>query len=170
MKIFFIVACTKDGGIGKAGGLPWPHMKEDMRNFTQLTKGEGKAVVMGRKTWESLPERHKPLAGRINLVVSSTLEDPRCIVVKSVSEAVQTCLMKDINELWFIGGQRIYNDLFELDIGVDRGYVTIFSHEDKGCDTHFNLSRLYSRYHEEHMTGPFEQGGYSYVIKEYVKS
>ena len=170
MKIFFVVACTKDGGIGKDGGLPWPHMKEDMKNFTQLTKGDGKAVVMGRKTWESLPERHKPLAGRVNIVVSSKLEDDRCIVVNGVPAAIQTALLKNVKELWFIGGKAIYDDMFAFDINVERGYVTVFSHEDKDCDTHFNLSRLYSRYHEERMAGPFEQDGYNYVIKEYVKS
>lgn len=166
MKIFAIVACTKDGGIGKNGQLPWPHMKEDMKNFMTLTKGPGKAVVMGRKTWDSLPERHRPLKDRVNIVISKTIEPDGCVVLNHPQLAIQYCLLNNIDEIWFLGGASIFDSLFDGGISVDRVYLTLFNHEDPECDTHFNLSRLYSRYVEEHMLGPFTQDGFTYKISE----
>lgn len=73
-KFSIIVAADAAMGIGKAGGLPW-HFKEDMRYFKEITTaqyvaGEPNVVIMGRKTWESLPEKYRPLPGRVNVVVS----------------------------------------------------------------------------------------------------
>lgn len=171
MKIFFIVACTANGGIGKAGKLPWPHMKVDMEKFTSLTKGPGKAVVMGRKTWDSLPERHKPLKDRINIVVSSKMEDNGIgyYVDTSLPEAVFRALMLGVDELWLIGGASIYKAMFTFDLDIEKGYVTVFDHEDGDCDTFFPMSQMYSKFREVKSTGPFTQDKYSYKIKEFVK-
>ena len=62
-----ILACDENWGIGKAGTLPWPHNSADLKWFKQMTTGS--TVVMGRKTWDSLPV--KPLPNRHNLVISS---------------------------------------------------------------------------------------------------
>lgn len=72
--IHAIFAVDDNGGLGFQGQLPWPHITEDMKFFrdttTSGTFGKKGIVVMGRKTWESLPTKYKPLPGRINVVVS----------------------------------------------------------------------------------------------------
>jgi len=62
-----IAAVAKNGVIGKDNRLPW-HLPADLRHFKALTSGH--AVIMGRKTWESLPEKFRPLPGRQNIVVT----------------------------------------------------------------------------------------------------
>ena len=68
MKIHLIWAQDGNGGIGKNGKLPW-HVSEDLKNFKKITLNS--TVIMGRKTWESLPV--KPLPNRENIVLSKTL-------------------------------------------------------------------------------------------------
>src|SRR5574343_1829332 len=67
MKLHLIYARARNGVIGKDNALPW-HLPEDMAHFKQSTMGC--PVIMGRKTWESLPPRFRPLPGRINIVLS----------------------------------------------------------------------------------------------------
>lgn len=95
-------AQTTDGVIGADGALPW-HLPEDLRLFKALTVGG--TVVMGRRTWESLPARFRPLPGRRNVVLSSTLDaaEPGAQVVRSVTEALAL-----EGDLWVIGGGAVY--------------------------------------------------------------
>lgn len=65
-----IWAQTFDGIIGRDGKMPW-HVPEDLQHFKEVTAG--KPVIMGRRTWESLPNAYKPLPGRVNIVVSSSV-------------------------------------------------------------------------------------------------
>jgi len=71
-----VVAATRAGGIGLKGGLPWASLPGDMAYFRALTStaggGRQNAVIMGRRTWESIPPKHRPLRGRINVVLSRT--------------------------------------------------------------------------------------------------
>ena len=67
MPLHMIYARARNGVIGKQGQLPW-HLPEDLAHFKRTTLGQ--PVVMGRVTWESLPEKFRPLPGRINVVVS----------------------------------------------------------------------------------------------------
>ena len=85
-----IVACTQDGGIGKEGKLPWK-LSGDMAFFkrvtldTENTPDVRNAVIMGRKTWESIPNSFRPLPGRLNVVLSrspTTLNLPEGVVVR----------------------------------------------------------------------------------------
>ena len=69
-----VVAATKGNGIGFQGSMPWS-LPKDMQYFKQLTsttrsKGSQNAVVMGRKTWDSIPAKFRPLARRVNVVIS----------------------------------------------------------------------------------------------------
>jgi dihydrofolate reductase len=95
-------AQAADGVIGADGALPW-HLPEDLRLFRALTLGS--TVVMGRRTWESLPPRFRPLPGRRNVVLSSTLDpaDVGAQVVRSVDDV----LALD-GDLWVIGGGAVY--------------------------------------------------------------
>jgi dihydrofolate reductase len=67
VKVSLVAAVARNGVIGRDGGIPW-HLPEDIRRFKELTTGH--AVVMGRRTWDSLPGRFRPLPGRRNVVVT----------------------------------------------------------------------------------------------------
>ena len=70
MKVSLVAAVARGGVIGRDGVLPW-RLPEDMAHFREVTMGH--AVVMGRRTWESLPDRFRPLPGRRNVVVTRNL-------------------------------------------------------------------------------------------------
>ena len=90
------------GVIGADGVLPW-HLPEDLRLFRALTLGS--TVVMGRRTWESLPPRVRPLPGRRNVVLSSTLDATGAGV--EVARSVDEVLALD-GDVWVIGGGAVY--------------------------------------------------------------
>ncbi|MFS0852330.1 dihydrofolate reductase [Microbacterium sp. 179-I 3D4 NHS] len=118
-----LIWAEADGGvIGAEGGMPW-HVPEDLAHFKEVTVGS--PVVMGRKTWDSLPERFRPLPGRENIVVTRqqdwTADGARRAA--TVSEAVRG---KD--RVWIIGGAEIFRQVIgdadrlevtELDLRVD---------------------------------------------------
>lgn len=102
-RIALIWAEASGGAIGRDGQMPW-HLPEDLAHFRRVTFGA--PVVMGRRTWESLPERFRPLPGRENIVVT---RDPAFVakgarVARSTSEAF-TSLEPN---LWVIGGGELY--------------------------------------------------------------
>jgi dihydrofolate reductase len=102
-SITLVAAVAKDGAIGRDNALLW-HIPEDMARFKALTLG--KPVVMGRKTWDSLPPKFRPLPGRRNLVVSrSTTELPGAEVFASLDAALAACADP---EVCVIGGGEIY--------------------------------------------------------------
>jgi dihydrofolate reductase len=99
-------ARSRDGVIGADGALPW-HLPEDLRLFRALTLGS--TVVMGRRTWESLPPRFRPLPGRRNVVLSSSLDPAEAgvDVARSVEEVLATGSVIG-GDLWVIGGGAVY--------------------------------------------------------------
>lgn len=128
-----IVAWCSNSGIGYKGCLPWS-FKEDLRRFARLTKGDGNnAIIMGRKTWESLPV--KPLPGRHNVVLSTTLENTYMegvTVVSSFEDATTFCYKSDFTEAWVIGGSDIYKAFAESNL-LSEVEVTELYNEYK-CD------------------------------------
>ena len=110
MKIAMIVAMDESGFIGKDGDLPWK-ISSDMNRFRELTSGDGfNAVVMGRKTWESLPDPYRPLPERTNIVLSrdSGLRIDGAEVALYDGRAVEIGYSEGCDELWVIGGAEIY--------------------------------------------------------------
>jgi dihydrofolate reductase len=99
-----IAAVARNGVIGKDNVLPW-HLPEDLKHFKQLTTGQ--AVIMGRKTWESLPERFRPLPGRLNIVVTRNpaYRAEGATVVSSLAEAEKVGAGKTA---YIIGGAELY--------------------------------------------------------------
>jgi len=67
INIDMIWAQDESGGIGKNGKLPW-NISEDLQNFKKITLGH--PIIMGRKTWESIPENHRPLLNRLNIIIT----------------------------------------------------------------------------------------------------
>jgi dihydrofolate reductase len=113
-----IWAQTTTGVIGGEGDIPW-NIPGEQRRFKQLTLGG--TVIMGRKTWDSLPERVRPLPGRDNIVVtrSDSFEAPGARVAHSVAEAL--ALADPAKQAWCIGGGQLYAQTIEF---ADRLEVT----------------------------------------------
>jgi dihydrofolate reductase len=143
MLINLIVAATVDGGIGINGKLPW-RLKHDMKYFQDVTiglhqTGSQNACLMGRKTWDSIPEKFKPLKDRLNIVLSrSTNERPGALTCTSLDEAVQIATDHNCSVLWVIGGAEIYRLAYE---SADFLYVTrIYPQEEIECSTFLDIS------------------------------
>jgi dihydrofolate reductase len=130
-----IAAVARNGVIGRAGGLVW-HEAADQRHFRQTTQGH--AVVMGRKTWDSLPERFRPLPGRRNVVVSRQpgLQLPGAKVQPSLADALQA--LHAAPTIFVIGGGALYaqalplaDELVLTEIDADLPGDTVFPAIDR---------------------------------------
>ncbi len=138
--MFNIIVCTDiEGGIGKNNKIPWK-LSSDLKRFRELTSKTSdsnlkNAIVMGRKTWESLPR--KPLPDRINIIVSNTLKDvykdENIIICKTFDEVF---IKNDKIETYFvIGGAKLYEHAL-CDPRCNMIYLTkIYSKFD--CDVFF---------------------------------
>ena len=128
-----IVAVDENWGIGFNGEL-LEKIPEDLKRFKKLTKGN--VVVMGRKTWDSLP--NKPLPDRLNIIISRQSQFVDFLTVSIGMEEAKVrakAASKDPEDEWFvIGGGQIYKDLLPL---CDRVYVTKIFKEHKNVDTYF---------------------------------
>jgi dihydrofolate reductase len=100
-EVSLIWAQSTSGIIGRAGGIPW-QLPEDMARFKALTMGH--TVVMGRRTWESLPVKFRPLPGRRNVVLTqqSDFTADGATVARSLDEALTE------PDTWVVGGEQIY--------------------------------------------------------------
>lgn len=107
MIISLIAALSKNRVIGKNNDLPW-HLPDDMKYFMQTTKGHH--VIMGRKNYESLPEKFRPLPNRVNIVVTHqrNFQAPQCQVVHSLEDALNHARKNGEQEVFIIGGAAIY--------------------------------------------------------------
>ena len=138
-----IVAVDKDWGIGFEGQL-LEHLPPDMKYFKETTMGN--VVIMGRKTWDSLPV--KPLLGRSNLILSRTLQrgswiyDDKAHYIQFVPEITEHDLKSFQNSsthFFVIGGGEIYKQLLPY---CDRVYVTLIEKSHDNVDTYFpNLDK-----------------------------
>lgn len=127
-RVNLILARAANGVIGKNNALPW-HLPEDMAHFRTLTSGA--PVIMGRKTWDSLPPRYRPLPNRINIVVTRQ-EDwsaPGAERVSGFPEAIALCEQQRAPEVWVIGGAQIYQAAEPL---ASRAIVTEIDREFDG--------------------------------------
>ena len=111
MEIALIYARAANGVIGKDGTMPW-HLPEDLAHFKRTTLSH--PVIMGRKTWESLPPRFRPLPGRRNLVVTrqGDWNEIGAQRASSLREALQQC--ENSEQVWVIGGAQIYAQALPL--------------------------------------------------------
>jgi dihydrofolate reductase len=105
VKLGIIYARARNGVIGKGGVMPW-HLPEDLAHFRKTTLGA--PVIMGRKTWDSLPAKFRPLPGRRNIVIT---RDPSWQAAGaeragSLDEAIALC--GDVERAWVTGGAEIY--------------------------------------------------------------
>ncbi len=155
--VSIIVAVARNWAIGMNNQLLW-HIPEDFRWFKKHTSG--RTVVMGKRTWESLPL--KPLPGRKNIVISDNPDDcfPGCTCAGSIDEAL--VLMESGRENFIIGGGMIYRQFLPL---AQKVYLTIVD-RDFEADTWFPelvSSEWKETFREEHPEG---DPGYRFLILE----
>lgn len=142
MNFAIVVAMDKNRGIGKNGKLPW-HISGELQHFAQLTRAtrdpEGKnAVIMGRKSWESLPLKYRPLPGRLNMVMTRQLDyelPPEAFRVNSLEESLTIAQQQDVERVFVIGGAGV----FKSALGDPR-CTTLYMTEIQSsfdCDTFF---------------------------------
>ena len=105
MKLHMIYARARNGVIGKDNQMPW-HLPEDLAHFKRVTLGQ--PVIMGRKTWDSLPARFRPLPGRLNIVVTRQCDwaSEGAVRAHSLEQALQLC--GEVPDAWIMGGADIY--------------------------------------------------------------
>merc|ERR1712025_105528 len=146
IPINLVVAVDRNSGIGKENKLPW-RLKSELAHFAKLTKttvdfSKKNVVLMGRKTWESLPNRVRPLKGRLNMVL--TRQSPEdldvgddVIVANSFKAAVDMLdnLKEEVKTCWVIGGSAIYEVALQSD-RLERIFLTEIN-EEHNCDAYF---------------------------------
>jgi dihydrofolate reductase len=151
VPLTLILAATPKLGIGKGNQLPWPQLKTEMGYFARVTKRlppvppnaptlakpRINAVVMGRKTWDSIPEKFRPLKGRLNVVITSSWKDEKWkrtselpdegpLVIGKLSHLLvplqerSAALPFQIERVFIIGGASIYKAALDLEDGVDK--------------------------------------------------
>ena len=129
MEIHLIWAQDFQGGIGKNGKLPW-HISEDLKNFKKLTLES--TIVMGRKTWDSLPI--KPLPQRNNIVLSSQKQNG-VETYHSYDDCINS--LRKIDRVFIIGGRSIYQLFFN---DADYLHITQIQIKEEGINEFFPLS------------------------------
>ena len=158
--ISIIVAVSDDWGIGKDNELLW-HISEDLKRFKRLTTG--KTVIMGKRTWESLPR--KPLPGRKNIVITDIPGEnfDSSITVNSIEDAVSKC--NENEEAFVIGGGSVYRQFMTI---ADRLYIT-HVHGNSAADVYFPKidPDIWKIIEKEEFTDPDNQiVPYTYVVYE----
>lgn len=142
-----IVAIDAGNGISKNGEIPW-NSKEDMKFFRDMTKGKGRnAVIMGRVTYESIPEEFRPLENRKCIIISRTWRQethPEISVYPSLSEALAGVgsSINSYDDVFIAGGEQIYNEAMRDFLYLCKKiYVTKFKN-DYTCDQHFPYEKV----------------------------
>lgn len=163
MEIVFVVAIAENGVIGAGNAIPW-RLKSDMARFKALTIG--KPVIMGRRTFESLPGR-RPLRGRTNIVITRDADyrAAGAVVTTSATDAgavaLGDALRRSVAEIAVIGGAEIYRQWLDR---ADRLEITEVHARPDG-DTYFAIDR--AQWDEtsrvRHPAGPDDSADFSYV-------
>ncbi len=113
--------------IGSENDLPW-HLPVDMKYFKETTLGH--YVLTGRKNYESIPEKFRPLKGRTNLVVSnSKIQFPGAIMISNIEEGIEIASRAGEKELFIIGGGQVFKQSMYL---ANKLYITLIHHQFNG--------------------------------------
>lgn len=134
LKLNVIVAACENNGIGKNGELPW-RLRNEMKHFSKMTKmtsapEKKNMVIMGRKTWESIPSKFRPLPGRLNIVLTSRPKEEfeetnGSIICKSFEAAMEEARARkeEVETVWAIGGSSVYQAALSSEM-LHRVYLT----------------------------------------------
>jgi dihydrofolate reductase len=173
MKLFsIIVAFDSQYGIGKKGQLAW-NLPSDLKHFKEVTStvinpANKNAVIMGRKTWESLPQRFRPLPGRVNLVLSKEggLNLPSGVLsAQSLDDALKQLSTPNIENVFVIGGAQIYAHAIEHSL-CHKLCVTHVQGE-YGCDTFF--PPISKQFFPINASEQYQDGSIRYQFSDYLR-
>ncbi|MDO8581038.1 MAG: dihydrofolate reductase [Candidatus Omnitrophota bacterium] len=171
-----IVAMDAKNGIGKNGGLPW-HLPADLNHFRDITVGEQSdsrmnVVMMGRKTWDSLPEKFRPLPKRLNIVLTRSPEGnfPSNVLEASGFEQAFSLLETPVicgirGDVFIIGGAQI----FAIALGYPQCQKIYATHIEKiyDCDTFF--PEFAHQFNLTQSSPIFQENSLSYRFAEYTR-
>ena len=171
-----VVAADRRGGIGKDGDLPWPKLKADLAHFARVTTdvaagapaGHRNAVIMGSKTWRSVPERFRPLPRRLNVVVSRRgLEVPDGVLVAGGLDAALAAAraVPEVAGLFVVGGGELYRLAFAHP-GCRDVYLTRLD-ADFACDTFIELPPAFAC---AEVLAHHDEAGVRYVIERWRRT
>ena len=168
MKVALIVAMDLDRGIGKNNDLMW-NLPVDMRFFKDTTAGQ--IVIMGRKNYDSIPEKYRPLPGRENVILTRNTEFSAegCAVFHSLTEALENYKNEEERTVFIIGGGEIYRQAMEEEM-VDVMYISHINHS-YGADTFFPKFELGDWIVESILTQSVdERHSASFLTMKYTKA
>lgn len=174
MNFYIIAAVEKKNGLGKDGGLVW-QLKGDMKHFKEVTtetvNSKQNVVIMGSTTWASLPERFRPLPGRLNVVLSRRHDysvPEGVILASSLNEALDTLtsLGQGVDKVFVIGGALVYNEAINHPL-CQKIYLTEIDKEFD-CDVFFPIvnKNIFAKINSSETQ---EEDGIKYKFVEYEK-
>lgn len=165
MIISLIVAVSENNVIGKDNDLVW-NLPDDMKFFKKTTNGH--FVIMGRKNYESIPEKFRPLPNRTNVIITrqTNFQAKDCLVVNDINQALDLAKNAQEQEAFIIGGGQIYQLALQNDL-VDRIYLTRIHDEFEG-DTFFpELSEQWKEVHRQwHPADEKHDSSFSFITLE----
>jgi len=165
MRISTIAAVAMNGVIGKDNDLVW-NLRDDMKFFMDTTKGH--VVITGRRNYESIPEKYRPLKGRTNVVVTRNerYRAEGAVVVHSLQDGIDLARAQGETECFIIGGGQIYREALASG-QVDTQYITHVHAEPEG-DTHYPLEGWHGWVGEELGRGSADaHHEHAYIIMRY---
>ncbi|OGX57011.1 MAG: hypothetical protein A2447_02555 [Omnitrophica WOR_2 bacterium RIFOXYC2_FULL_38_12] len=174
-SLSIIVAIDQENGIGKGGVLPWniPGDMKHFKNITTLVSEEGKmnAVIMGRKTWDSIPEVFRPLKNRINVVLTrnKSLQFEEGVIVssglKDALKAIEEQYPEKLDKIFVIGGQQVFNAAIN-DASCNNLFVT---HINKIFDCDVFFPEFQGNFALKSKSETINEAGNTYCFCEYQR-
>jgi len=160
-----VARCKKNNGIGFEGGIPW-HLKKDLQYFKEKTSGG--VVIMGRKTWESIPEKFRPLNNRLNVILTrnsySVSASEGVLVFDSLVNALES--LDTDREIFIIGGGELYTECMRVySDRIQRLYITDI-YNDYECDTFFDIDSTNSNFKLDKVSPFHEENGIHFRFTE----
>ena len=165
MDFTLIAAIDEERGIGKNNQLPW-HLSTDLKHFASSTKGG--TVIMGRKTWDSIPEKYRPFKERLNIVVSRSEQNlpEGVLLAHSMEEALALADEHGPDRKTFvIGGATLFNDSIENPHCTELNMTELEGTFD--CDTFFPM--IPPSFRMKEMSEEMEENGITFRFVRYVK-
>lgn len=167
MTVYSIAAIAENRAIGKDNDLIW-NLPDDMKFFKDSTLN--KVVIMGRKNYESIPYKYRPLPNRINIVLTrkESYDSNGALVYNSIEDALNFCKVKGYESVFIIGGGEIYKLALEKNL-VDVMYITRV-HESFEADSfypEFDESNWTKEVMENHPKD--ERHDYSFSIEKWTR-
>jgi len=165
MKIIIIAAVSENDVIGKDNQLLW-RLPADMKFFKEKTLDH--CVITGRKNYESIPEKYRPLPGRVNIIVTNNKEyhQDGTIIVHSIEAAITEAKLMNETECFIIGGGEIYKQTIDI---ADEMWITKVHKEFEGDTVFPSIDESIWKEMRSQFFPKDEKHNYDFTIYNYVK-